>query len=176
MPGAVQFVRSGDPVETLFQALVGATITGVTLVLTLNQVVLSQELGAVGDQRERMDGAMSFRRDIEAMLDVPISPPEPASFLRALLQVARTHATALADGLHEDVSDEFRTRVRTFTDEVIGNANAVSDQLEGEQFGTFDVVSAALNYNYSSKLNEARRIRSDLDDAVTASEILIVYL
>ncbi len=42
----------GDPVETLFQALITGTITAVTLVLTLNQLVLSQELGAVGDLRD----------------------------------------------------------------------------------------------------------------------------
>jgi hypothetical protein len=48
-PAAEAALRTGDSVDTLFQALVAATITGVTLVLTLNQLVLSQEFGAVGD-------------------------------------------------------------------------------------------------------------------------------
>lgn len=63
-PTAEAAIRTSDSVDTLFQALLAATITGVTLVLTLNQLVLSQELGAVGDQRERMDGAMQFRQDV----------------------------------------------------------------------------------------------------------------
>ena len=54
------FGRS-DPIETLFQGLLGSIITGVTLVLTLSQLVLSQEQGPVGDPRERMEGAMAFR-------------------------------------------------------------------------------------------------------------------
>jgi hypothetical protein len=42
----------------MFQGMTTATITGVTLVVTLSQLVFSQELGAVGDQRERMEGTI----------------------------------------------------------------------------------------------------------------------
>jgi hypothetical protein len=55
-----------EPIETLFQGLLTSIITGVTFVLTLSQLFLSQEQGPVGDQRERMEGAMSFRKDVEA--------------------------------------------------------------------------------------------------------------
>ena len=44
--GAAAALVTDTPVATTFQALIGATVTGVTLVLTLNQLVLSQELGA----------------------------------------------------------------------------------------------------------------------------------
>jgi len=40
-PAAESAIRSSDSVDTLFQGLLTATITGVTLVLTLNQLVLS---------------------------------------------------------------------------------------------------------------------------------------
>ncbi|MFB6147516.1 MAG: hypothetical protein ABEJ66_01395, partial [Candidatus Nanohaloarchaea archaeon] len=40
-----QSVTASDPNEKLFQALVAAIITGVTLVVSLNQLGLSQELG-----------------------------------------------------------------------------------------------------------------------------------
>ncbi len=74
---ALTLLTRGDPVETLFQALITGTVTAVTLVLTLNQLVLSQELGAVGDQRERMDGSMQFRADVADAVDTPVSPAEP---------------------------------------------------------------------------------------------------
>ncbi|MEF8841287.1 MAG: hypothetical protein V5A62_06620 [Haloarculaceae archaeon] len=41
LPDPAAALRSGDPGETGFQALVGAIITGVTFVLALNQLVLS---------------------------------------------------------------------------------------------------------------------------------------
>ncbi|MFB6136665.1 MAG: hypothetical protein ABEJ04_07880 [Halobacteriaceae archaeon] len=160
-------MKGADPVETLFQALVTAIVTGVTLVVTINQLVLSQELGAVGDQRERMEGAMSFREDVESVLDAPISPPEPAAFLAAVIDVTRARADDLADAVDESRDEEFRERVHDYVDSLRGNARQVSDRLDDAQFGTFEVLMAALNYNYSWKIYEARRLRNEHRESLT---------
>jgi hypothetical protein len=166
----IQVLRTGDPVETLFQGFVGAIITGVTLVLTLNQLVLSQELGAVNDQRERMDGAMSFRRDAEDVLASAAVPPEPSAFLRSLVDASAERSDALVDAVEDaGASEAFGDAVESFARSVAGNANAVSDALEGEQFGTFGVIFAALDYNYSWKLYAARRLRNEYADECTES-------
>lgn len=77
-------LETGDPVQTLFQALVAGLITGVTLVLSVNQLVLSQELGALADQRERLRGAVDYREDVDRYTGGGASPAEPAAFLRSL--------------------------------------------------------------------------------------------
>ena len=148
-----------DPNETLFQALVTAIITGVTLVVTITQLVLSQELGAAGDQRERMDGAMQFRSDVADRVDAPVSPPEPASFLRALVDATQARAADLADAV--EGTDELREQVTSYTDSLDENADRVRDRLEDAQFGTFEVLYAALDYNYSWKIYEGRRLRTE---------------
>jgi len=38
-------LRSGDTIETMFSTMIGAVITGTTLVVTIGQLVLSQENG-----------------------------------------------------------------------------------------------------------------------------------
>ena len=160
LPDAATKLRSGDAVGTLFQGFLTATITGVTLVLTLNQLVLSQELGAVGDQRERMAGALEFRDDAADLLDVPVGPARPSQFLRALVGTAGRHAAALRDAVDDDDA------VTELTGSLIDNADRVADDLDGAQFGEFDVLSAALNFNYSWKIFAAKRIREtgDLDE------------
>jgi hypothetical protein len=158
---------SKDPVETLFQALTTAIITGVTLVVSLNQLVLSQELGPLGDQRERMEGTIDFRRDVAATLDVPATPPEPSAFLRSLVDGVGTRARRLGDLVADCDDEEACARVDTFTDSLAENADAVADALEGEQFGTFDVLSAALNFNYSWKIYEAQRLRGEYESALS---------
>lgn len=67
-------VEEADALQNLFSSMIGPIITGVTLVVTIGQLVLSQEMGAVGDQRERMQEAMDFRRDIESAVDMGTSP------------------------------------------------------------------------------------------------------
>lgn len=76
----------------LFSPMIGAIITGATFVVTITQLVLSQELGPLGDQRERMQGSIDFREDVENLLDIPISPPNPSSFLEAIIDGVQTYA------------------------------------------------------------------------------------
>ncbi|QSG11201.1 putative membrane protein [Halapricum desulfuricans] len=163
--------RAGDPIETLYQALITSTVTGVTLVLTLSQLVLSQELGSAGDQRERMQGALSFRRDVADAVDTAVSPAEPSAFLRALVGATRDRSEAIDDAI-ADLEPDARDRVMSYLDAVIENADGVIEQLDGATFGEFDVVRAALNYNYSWKLYEGRSIREtddiDLPEAAVA--------
>jgi hypothetical protein len=161
----VAYLEQGDPIETAFQAFIGATITGVTIVVTLTQLVLSQELGAVGDQRERMQGAMQFREDTADLLDEPASPPEPADFLRNLLAVTRERAETLRDTADDDA------RLADLAASIVGNADGVREGLSGARFGEYEVISAALNFNYSWKLYAARRLRiEDGDGTATLSE------
>ena len=165
-PGAEEALRGTDSVDTVFQALLTATITGVTLVLTLNQLVLSQELGSVDDQRERMEGAVEFRHDVADVVDVPVTPSRPAQFLRALVETAEQSADRLLNevsGSDEKVADEVDEYVRSVSE----NARGVSEGLDGARFGKFDVISSALNFNYSGKIFDARRIREVHADALS---------
>jgi hypothetical protein len=166
LPGAAEALRGGDSVDTLFQGLLTATITGVTLVLTLNQLVLSQELGAVGDQRERMGGAMEFRDDAAEILGEPVSPAEPAAFLGALVETASDRATALREAVDGSRDEELVRATGDLTDAVAENAARTTAGLDGARFGAFEVISAVLDFNYSWKLFAARRLRERRGDAL----------
>ncbi|MFB6311371.1 MAG: hypothetical protein ABEH64_09365 [Salinirussus sp.] len=169
-------LETGDPVETLFQALVAATITAVTLVLTLSQLVLSQELGAAGDQRERMEGALAFRDDVAEAVGASVSPAEPSAFLRSLVDTTREHAEATRTAA-TDASEPLESYLGT----VIRDADAVSSRLDGASFGTFTVVRAALDFDYSWKLHMGQRLLAEQgdrlgDDAHNALQSLVNIL
>ncbi|MDT3434469.1 hypothetical protein [Haloarcula sp. 1CSR25-25] len=165
---ALTLLTRGDPVETLFQALITGTITAVTLVLTLSQLVLSQELGAAGDQRERMDGSMQFRADVADAVDTPVSPAEPSAFLRSLVRGTAERAENIQDAVDATtLDDDLAALLSNYLEDVRSNADGVTDQLEGGTFGEFDVVKAALNYNYSWKLYAGRRIRESYAEDLT---------
>ncbi len=159
--------NSKDPIETLFQALTTAIITGVTLVVSLNQLVLSQELGPLGDQRERMSGTIEFRRDVADALDLPATPPEPSAFLRSLVDSVGDRARRVGELMEDCADEEARERVSAYADSLTTNADAVTDTLEDEQFGTFNVLSAALNFNYSWKIYEGQRIEGEYESVLS---------
>lgn len=162
-------MRASDPVETLFQGYLTAIITGVTLVVTISQLVLSQELGPLGDQRERMKGALEFRREVEDFFDTA-PPPEPSAFLQALVDMSSKNAEELREAVSDNNSEQLRDNLDDFVDELVQNAEVVSDDLEGAQFGRYQVVKSSLDYNYSWKIYQARRMRRDYADDLGEEE------
>ncbi|MFC7153972.1 hypothetical protein ACFQPA_00695 [Halomarina halobia] len=159
-------VRDHNATWWLFSPMVGAIVTGVTLVVTINQLVISQELGPLGDQRERMQGAIDFREDVGAFLDTEISPPEPASFLGAIVDGIQTYANRLEEAVADCTDDELREYTDEYVDGLTDQATVVGNKLEGAQFGTFDVLFAALDFNYSWKIYEAQRLRRTHEDSL----------
>jgi hypothetical protein len=158
-------IAQGGPAKTIFRTYVGSLITGVTLVVTISQLVLSQETGPLGDQRNRMSGAMEFRNDVEEFFGVT-SPPEPNAFLGTLVTTAKERAQYLDDLVSDIEDDDLREDFSQFVESVVGNAEAVSDELEGTQFGNYDVVRAALDYNYAIKIYRGRKLRDDYADSL----------
>ncbi|EMA40538.1 hypothetical protein [Halobiforma nitratireducens] len=160
-------VENQDGLEFLFSAFIGAIITGTSIVVTINQLVLSQELGAVGQQRNRMQEAMSFRQDVESTIDEGASPPEPAAFLFELVEGVQKRANELEAEMEDEHDEELRATVLDYVEDTTGNAETVKDDLTEAQFGTFEVVWNALNFNYSRKIYDARKIRADHGGALS---------
>jgi hypothetical protein len=170
LPALRGIVATNNGTFWIFSAFIGAIITGTSIVVTINQLVLSQELGAIGDQRERMQEAMDFRRDIEDELEGDVAPPEPAAFLYELVDGIQTEANEFEATVADDPGhgDALQEKVRSYVDDVTENARTVQRNLEDAQFGTFEVVWNALNFNYSRKIHDARRIRTDHGDELSA--------
>lgn len=159
-------MQSSDMVETVFAGLVGAIITGTTLVVTINQLVLSQEIGSLGSQRSRMDATMDFRQNTDTLLGMT-TPAYPAAYLHALVETSEQRANSLRDTLSESEHTELREKVDEYVDDLIENADHARDHLEDSDFGTFDVLSPALDYNYDEKMHDVRRLGMEYQDDLT---------
>ena len=173
-PSLAAKVEAGDSIESLFSAMITAIVTGATLVVTIGQLVLTQENGPLGDQQERMDNTLSVRDSIAELIGSP-TPTDPAAFLDAILGAASDRARDLRESVRErgDVGPN-RTSlgddVDEFTADVVENAETVRDHLDGAEFGSFDVVFAAIDFDYSPKIGRIEQIATDHDDALTDDE------
>jgi hypothetical protein len=156
---------SDDPIDTAFQALIGAVITGVSLVVTITQLALSQELGPVGGQRDRMDSSLGLQGDIESAAG-EIESPAPSTYLRLLCVASRKQAGALEDAIDGNDDGLLGERVDRFVSRVVENAEGIEAELANARFGDFAVLRAALNYNYSWKIYAARRLRIEHEDSI----------
>lgn len=168
-PPFARQIQSNDVIETLFATMITVIVTGTTLVVTIGQLVLTQENGPLGDQRNRMDRSMEVRTLLGELTESPPSP-DPAGLLGDVLDATMRRSDALRASIDRTEHDPLQREIGSFTESVTENAESVRGQLEGAQFGSFDVVFAALNFNYSGKIVRLERIEHEHGERLSERE------
>ncbi|ELZ15223.1 hypothetical protein C477_18595 [Haloterrigena salina JCM 13891] len=163
-PNSVTRVASG---------MIAGTFSLVTLVVSVNQLILSQEFSAAGKARDRLEGIIDFRRDVATTAMVPASPATPTRVLELLTESIRHDAADLANAV-ENSDDEIREPITRYTNAVQERTGRVDEVLEEGEFGSFTAISAAINYDEAWHLHVATHLRGEYGDELspTASERL----
>ncbi|MDG5821912.1 hypothetical protein [Natronococcus sp. A-GB7] len=164
-PTVSDLLQDRGVIESLYTQMIGSLITGVTLVVTISQLIISQENGPLGKQRTRMSETMDFRNYIKELTDKP-SPADPSAFLREIIDATQERAETLDDVMESTDNDDLRDEVNEFVDSITGNAETVREKLDGAKFGTFSVVHASMDYNYSWKIFQIERLLADYEDDI----------
>lgn len=167
-------VRGSTDLLYLFQVLVGANVTLVTIVLSVNQLVLSREFKTPGELRDEIGDTIEYRNDVAGTTDDARIPTTPRDFLDALLRETQDHArqleASLGDASPGDPADDVDDLISDLSDQT----DRVLDTLEGSGEGVFETLAAAIDADFAGELSDIHRIQTVYDDDLdpaTADEL-----
>jgi DNA integrity scanning protein DisA with diadenylate cyclase activity len=152
--------------QTLFSVLLSGAILLVSIVVSINSVVLSQEITDIENQHERIDASMEFHREIENFIEADITPARPADFLSAVLYAVSTQVEALTETDGEG-NEAFRDDLEEYADQVAQDIERARKTLSTTKMGTFTVLLAGLSYNYSGQLHATRGLKYKYEDEIS---------
>lgn len=153
-------------VRTVFITLLSGIILLVSIAVSINSIVLSQEITALGDQRERVEDTFAFRDAVQEHTRPEVSPARPAVFLRTIFEAIRSNAEELAEDVPAD-STPLHDQVVALRDDVVAQLDVVEDDLRAGQFGTSEVLTAGIRYDYSHQVRAASHIRREHENVLT---------
>ncbi|WP_372480909.1 hypothetical protein ACAH01_16070 (plasmid) [Halomicrobium sp. HM KBTZ05] len=166
-------------VQTILNTFLSGMILLVSIVVSINSIVLSHDITSVETQEERIRGAIDFRHDLGQLTDGDESPSDPASFLKVMSHIISTRAEALTDELG-DAEQEFVEEVDEYSS---GVSNAAADlgavgQTTGAEFA---VLWKGIGFDYGTHIERSRAIASGRDrpserfeDLVEAFELFAI--
>ena len=186
--------RSVDraPLLYLFSALTGGNFTLITIIVSINQLVVSQQLSTPGELRTQIAETNEYRDSvIETLPADNVAPVTPTEFLYLLLRATRESlariehqseniddgeastdgggdapAPSVATGEPEDATRLLAELVDDLTDHICH----VEELLEASDSGIFSALSATLTTNYSQHIYRARELQYDHPDALTDTQ------
>ena len=156
-------------VQTIFIALFSGIILLVSIAVSVNSIVLSQEITALGDQKEEIDETFSFRDSVREQTDSDVSPVRPAEFLQAIFDTIRTNAQELHDSISND-NVTLNTQTENIMDDIVSQVGEVENRLEKGAFGTSEVLFAGIQYDYSRQVYAIRQLRVKHEETLTDSQ------
>ncbi|AEH36557.1 hypothetical protein [Halopiger xanaduensis] len=164
--GVINFVNPNS-VTRVASGMIAGTFSLVTLVVSVNQLILSQEFSSAGKARDRFESVVDFREDVATEAAIPATPAAPTRVLDLIIESIRHEAVQLADTVADNDDREVRETVTRYTNSVRERADRVDETLEQSSFGTFSAVSAAINYDEAWQLYVATHLRNEYADSLT---------
>ncbi|WP_435098133.1 hypothetical protein [Halorubrum sp. N11] len=154
-------------VQTILSSLLSGIILLVSIVVSINSIVLSHDITSMDTQGRRIRGMVEFRQDIDRMGESGKSPTDPASFLSLMASIISDRATALertAAGSDEELTQD----IQEYVDEIIKTVEPLGDQRRSASGAEFGILWLGLEADYGMYMDRSRTLRtayeSDLSD------------
>lgn len=145
-------------VQTILNTLLSGMILLVSIVVSINSIVLSHDMSSLSDQEDRVEGASNFRTELTGLTRSDENPSDPTSFLTVMSRTISERAQLLDDelsGVSADGCEEIRSYVASI-EEAADKLGAV----EGTGGAEFAVLWKGMEFRYGSQMERARKLRS----------------
>lgn len=151
------------PVFYVFGGLISGNLTVITVVVSINQLLLSRELRTPDQLQSRIDGIVEYRENVEDAAG-RVAPVEPQGFLRIVLENARQRAQRLRGLSVNEVGEDVASELDDVVTDLTRKVDRVDGLLQEGDESTFTVLSTTLTTNYAREIMRLRRIELQQSD------------
>jgi len=162
-------VNETRAVQSLFNTLLGGIILFVSVVLSINIAVLSQELGPLQSEQSQIEDALEFKTELTEAVDADVNTTETETLYPFLVRSIRRECEQLrasAERLGEDPAGE---AVAAFASSVEQELARVEDRLHSDSRRLTPTLLAGLDYDLAHQIATARHLQLTHGDSLGES-------
>jgi hypothetical protein len=171
-------------VQQILSTFLSGIILLVSIVVSINSIVLSHDITTVNKQEKRIEGIIEFRRDLGGIADNDTAPTDPKSFLLMMATVIKRRAEALegiGDNADSETGDAITEDVSSYVESVAETADTLQAAVKQVHGGDLYALWLGLETDYGPMMNRMRKFtssyRSDLseDEAEQFDELMRMF-
>ena len=164
-----RLVNETRAVQSLFNTLLGGIILFVSVVLSINIALLSQELGPLQTKRSQLEDSIEFKTELEEVVESGASLSEADSLSQFLLRALQNEGRRLRRSAERLDDEDARADIEAFVSEVEAEFASAERRLRSnDRRGTAPVLPG-LDYDLARHISAVRRIRSEHGDTLNES-------
>lgn len=166
-PDMTELLRPGNNnLATLFNTFLRGVILLVSIVTSINSLVISQELTPIGNQHEQVVESWDFRERAAEITGEDISPAVPGQFLRSIIEAVEDDLQELKsytqrlDETGESETNEVREEVDGYLDSVREGLERTESVVSDPRYAAINVAMFGSSYDVSDHVNSIRKMRA----------------
>jgi len=148
-------------VQTVLNTFLSGMILLVSIVVSINSIVLSHDMSSVNNQEARIEGATRFRSELGELTEAGEDPSVPTAFLKVMSRTIHERAQRLIDDVGAGDTE--------FAQEVSDHASSIADtadqlgSVENTTGAEFAVLWKGMEFEYGEQMERSRQLRSYAD-------------
>lgn len=162
-------------VQSLLNTLLGGIILFVSVVLSINTAVLSQEFGPLGTKQDQIEEFIEFQTNLEGYVGSGVTPAELGGFFAFILRSLRAEVEVLHERTAQVDDEESTSELLQFVEGIEMAVDRIEERLSSQRRRVSTILLAGLDYDFAHHLNEARRIELDHGDGLRETELESVH-
>jgi hypothetical protein len=163
-----QLLTETQAVQMILNSFRSGIILLVSIVVSINSIVLSHDITHIDTQEERIEGMTSFRNEVGQITDTDVSPTNPETFLTAMAETIHSEANALRVA-GEESEEAFVEDIQEYVDQIATTTEHLERSTTEIGGGNFGVLWLGLETDYGPMMNRSRDITSRYGDDMSES-------
>ncbi len=156
-------------VETVLNTFLGGIILLVSIVVSINSIVLSYDIISIGAQEDRLRGTLEFRREIGHLTDTEHSIMDPASFLSMMVGVINQRAHEL-ETVTEELDGRDAEEIREHIETILQTIEYIEKSVDQTGGGEFSALWLGLDLNLGPLMERSRVLHLAYADELSDSD------
>lgn len=165
-----QLLTETAAVQTVLNTFLGGIILLVSIVVSINSIVLSYDIISIGAQEDRLQGTLEFRREIGQLADTEHSAMDmdPATFLSMMVGVINQRAHELAT-VTEELDGRDAEEIREHIETILQTIEHIEKSVDQTGGGEFSALWIGLNLNLGQLMERSRVLHLAYTDVLSDS-------
>lgn len=154
----------------VFSGLIGGNLTILTVVLAINQLILSRQLKPLGEAHSELQSMVEYQHEVEGERQRQIAPITPLDFIDFILQIVCQQIQIVSERSTEIGDPQLRDDITMFVDrltEQIDDANASIEQSDGS---IFEVLLILIRMDIARPIYTIRQLRTNHRESLSDAE------
>lgn len=164
-----RLVTETRAVQTLFNTLLGGVILFVSVVLSINTAVISEDFGPLRTKRAQVEESVAFRTELAEYVGGDATPTDVDEFFRFVVRAVREETDALRDGARA-TDDGARREAAALAEAVSEDVARIEDRLRRGDGGVSPTLLAGVDFDYGRHIDAVRRLRARRGADLSAAE------